>query len=125
MSEHRGVDLIAAERQRQIEAEGWTPEHDDGHMNASLAIAAACYAAPWPIFREQRQARAVVFVDPWPWDDHSDARKKDERGYAANHPHNFPLDFEKPARRIDRLVKAGALIAAEIDRIQRREASRV
>ena len=27
-----GVELIAAERQRQIEVEGWTPEHDDAHV---------------------------------------------------------------------------------------------
>ena len=35
-----GADLIAAERRRQIEAEGWTPEHDAEHGGESLAIAA-------------------------------------------------------------------------------------
>jgi len=24
-----GIERIAAERERQVEAEGWTPEHDD------------------------------------------------------------------------------------------------
>ncbi|MCM0757438.1 hypothetical protein M7775_02505, partial [Sporomusa sphaeroides DSM 2875] len=41
-----GIELIAAERQRQISQEGWTPEHDDQHANGELALAAACYAIP-------------------------------------------------------------------------------
>jgi glucose/arabinose dehydrogenase len=39
-----GVGLIAAERQRQVSQEGWTPEHDDTHTDGSLAGAAACLA---------------------------------------------------------------------------------
>ncbi|WP_216363058.1 hypothetical protein, partial [Nocardia farcinica] len=35
---------VAAERRRQIEAEGWTPEHDDEHGRGEMAPAAACYA---------------------------------------------------------------------------------
>lgn len=27
----RGIELIAAERKRQTEQEGWTPEHDEQH----------------------------------------------------------------------------------------------
>jgi len=41
---------VLAERQRQVTAEGWTPEHDDSHKAGSLAAAAACYtfnAAAW------------------------------------------------------------------------------
>jgi hypothetical protein len=34
---------VLAERRRQIEAEGWTPEHDDAHSTADLAMAASCY----------------------------------------------------------------------------------
>ncbi len=45
MEEPTGVELIAAERQRQMTAEGWTHEHDDEHDDGSLATAAACYAA--------------------------------------------------------------------------------
>lgn len=37
---------IAAERVRQVEAEGWTPEHDDRHNNSELACAAAYALAP-------------------------------------------------------------------------------
>ena len=38
------LDDIAAERERQISAEGWTPEHDDEHGNGELAMAASAYA---------------------------------------------------------------------------------
>jgi hypothetical protein len=31
-----GIERIAAERQRQIEKEGWTPAHDDQHRNDEL-----------------------------------------------------------------------------------------
>jgi hypothetical protein len=34
---------VLAERRRQIEAEGWTPEHDDQHSNWELSRAAICY----------------------------------------------------------------------------------
>lgn len=85
-----GIELIAAERQRQVTVEGWTPEHDDEHMASEMARAAACYALP-----DGYDAR----YDLWPWD-----------GY-----------WWKPApcNRIHELAKAGALIAAEIDRLTR------
>lgn len=98
-----GAELIAAERQRQIETEGWTPEHDDIHDLDELAIAAACYALP-QVYREGY----LGIHDPeyggdgspriWPWD-----------GYWK------PV----PDDRIRELAKAGALIAAEIDRLGR------
>lgn len=47
-----GADLIAAERQRQIEQEGWTPEHDREHGANRLLRAAAAYETAnrdlWP-----------------------------------------------------------------------------
>ncbi|MDD5095446.1 MAG: hypothetical protein PHV74_13865 [Dehalococcoidia bacterium] len=64
-----GVELIAQERQRQVQEEGWTAEHDKQHQNGELAMAAACYSLP-------RTASFVVFrgkdgtpstFDPWPW----------------------------------------------------------
>ena len=45
---------IAQERVRQIEAEGWTPSHDDQHTDRQMARAAACYAI----------GGAMMF---WPW----------------------------------------------------------
>ena len=35
-----GVELIAAERTRQIDVEGWMPDHDDQHSQGELARAA-------------------------------------------------------------------------------------
>ena len=94
-----GAALIAAERQRQIDVEGWTPEHDAEHRDAALLEAAACYLL-------------APYLDP-----------------AARHGHTYPrstlfrwpwaLRFWKPSPgdRLRELVKAGALIAAEIDRL--------
>lgn len=94
-----GCDLIAAERQRQIDAEGWTPEHDAEHRANDLTAAAVCYATPY-------HRRAVVSRD------------------GANVPAGWPwlARFWKPSPddRVRELVKAGALIAAEIDRLQAR-----
>jgi hypothetical protein len=95
MIRSEGVDLIAAERQRQIEQEGWTPEHDAEHTGSLLARAAVCYATP-PSIRGCLPGTDLP-VD-WPW--HSMYWKP------------------TPGDRVRELVKAGALIAAEIDRLR-------
>lgn len=93
----RGLDLIAAERQRQIAVEGWTPEHDAGHAgNEALARAAAAYATPARL-REQLPVPFAGLPALWPWD--------------------FCHWKPTPDDRVRELVKAGALIAAEIDRL--------
>ena len=95
----KGIELIAEERQRQIEVEGWTKEHDAEHINDDLALAAVCYTIPSELrhysYCPLRKERVPDF---WPWD------KK----------------WWKPCpeNRIRELVKAGALIAAEIDRLE-------
>jgi hypothetical protein len=91
-----GIERIAAERQRQIEVEGWTPEHDDQHINEELASAAAYYALP---SAERKDLESTVAVDLWPWDSRWCKLTPDDR--------------------IRELEKAGALIAAEIDRLRR------
>lgn len=94
-----GAELIAAERQRQQDAEGWTPEHDDEHDLSELTRAALVYAKLASL--QACDPDAPIPPDPqgWPW-----------RFY-----------WWKPSHEpIGNLVKAGALIAAEIDRIQRR-----
>jgi hypothetical protein len=96
-----GIELIAEERQRQIEEEGWGDSHDDEHTDGSLADAAVCYAATGPIFEQRNYYNQVSFSDPWPWDDEWDKRED--------------------GTRIRNLQKAGALIAAEIDRLNRLE----
>ncbi|EMP4335263.1 hypothetical protein ABXR30_006222 [Pseudomonas aeruginosa] len=87
---------VQAERRRQVEAEGWTPEHDDEHDTGALASAAGCYA----MF-----SLAYPAGDPsrfWPWD----------------------KSWWKPSPDGRRnMVKAGALILAEIERLDRAAAS--
>lgn len=107
-----GVDLIADERARQMSAEGWSPEHDDGHDGGELAMAAACYAAPDRLYVEERHANSVGFIDPWPWDETDDKRPRNGNMLV----HNWTAS---PQARIRQLAKAGALIAAEIDRLIR------
>lgn len=107
------IDEIAAERRRQIEKEGWSLEHDDGHEDGALALAACCYAAPEPLFGKDDRANGFYLADPWPWD-----RMYDKRPYDGNvvlHPHEFD-----GALRRDLLIKAGALIVAEIERLDRK-----
>lgn len=107
-----GIERIAAERTRQVAVEGWTPEHDDEHRHGELAMAAALYATPAPVFaRIDKQDGGVLFEDPWPWwCSHDDTQRGgptkawDKR---ATHP------------RLRQLEIAGALIAAEIDRLMR------
>lgn len=97
--ERCAIDEIAAERRRQIEAEGWTPEHDDQHDDGELAIASACYAtaASWP--DKSRASDGLLSGKPpfWPWD----------------------ACWWKPTSRRRDLIKAGALIVAEIERLDR------
>lgn len=50
---------VLAECERQKSVEGWTDEHDDGHVHEELARAAAFYAMP---------DRFDGFDDLWPWD---------------------------------------------------------
>lgn len=98
-----GIELIAKERERQIKEEGWTPEHDNKHIDQEIARAASCYAMP-DGYRDMHETldwkgREVRdnYPDMWPW----------EPEYWKPTPDN----------RIRELVKAGALIVAEIDRL--------
>jgi hypothetical protein len=110
-----GIERIAAERKRQISAEGWTAEHDRQHDCGELALAAICYAAPIRIYRRADHAEGVNFCDPFPgWRD-----KRFACGERRDNPGNVPPDpaTYTPSERLDLLAKAGALIAAEMDRI--------
>lgn len=121
-----GIELIAAERRRQIEVEGYSAAHDDEHIGGELAAAAVCYAAPEPVYRQlpEDALGRIVFVDPWPFNNvdesgrgYNDGDKRKELSGSLQPIHSGLLTH---ASRIDLLVKAGALIAAEIDRLQRR-----
>jgi hypothetical protein len=107
-----GIELIAEERQRQITAEGWTAEHDDEHKGAEMADASAVYASA---------AGAIARgADPIELHDSSEGGWSVYIGIDAQI--NWPWDEKwlKLSRDpIRNLVRAGALIAAEIDRLQR------
>lgn len=80
---------VLGERRRQVTAEGWTPERDDKYTKRELAYAASNYAVS-----------ELKHGDPpitWPWDKR----------------------WWKPTTPRRNLVKAGALILAEIERLDR------
>ena len=94
------IDEIAAERQRQIEKEGWTPEHDDRHEDGVLGQAGAVYAHIASIEQYEGWRTNPDRKPPfWPWD----------------------LQWWKPKNRRRDLVRAAALIVAEIERLDRSE----
>lgn len=88
-----GVELIAAERKRQIEEEGFSGNRDDNYTNEELSSAASFYAMPF----HKRNLDLMRWL--WPW--------------------SFTWWKPSPDDRIRELAKAGALIAAEIDRLKR------
>ncbi|ENF1920965.1 hypothetical protein ABQI47_006324, partial [Klebsiella michiganensis] len=93
---------VLAERQRQVTTEGWTPEHDDKYEHGQLAGAASCYA-------RHVNSRGWVF--------HSDPDNYRQEPESTNWPWHH--DWWKPTNPRRDLVKAGALILAEIERIDR------
>jgi hypothetical protein len=111
-----GSELITAERQRQVDIEGWTTEHDEQHKGDGLAWAAVCYAAPERVYRRSlRISGGEHYTDPWPWD-----WRYDKRHPRCDHTPSVRTGpgVASTETRIRELVKAGALIAAEIDRLQ-------
>ncbi len=94
------IKLIAAERERQINVEGWTPERDAAHDDDQMAMAAMCYSCPPACELRDVVNRKGQPKSPseWPWDE----------------------SWWKPSPddRVRELAKAGALIAAEIDRLR-------
>lgn len=93
---------IAGERRRQVEAEGWAPEHDDSHANGEMAVAAGFYA----------------LINGWPYD-RPGALGTSLRGC----PSYWPWDAEwwKPSTAWRNLKKSSALTLAEMERIKRTE----
>ncbi|MGC3680140.1 hypothetical protein ACPTHG_08280 [Pseudomonas aeruginosa] len=91
---------VQAERRRQVEAEGWTPEHDDEHSHGQMARAAACYALAGSSAPNDGTAALLVSL-AWPWDQ----------------------QWWKPTSARRDLVKACALALAEIERLDRAAAN--
>ena len=98
LSIHDGMlhanDAILDERQRQVEVEGWTHDHDDQYENGELPMAAACYAL---LAASPNEVALIKNQGLWPWDQ----------------------EWLKPGDSRRNLEKAGALILAEIERLQR------
>jgi hypothetical protein len=94
---------IRAERQRQVDDEGWTAAHDDTHTAGEMAQAAAAYALK--ARSDEAHARALEIksarAEPFLW------------------PATWSVSWWKPTNRRRDLVKAGALIVAEIERLDR------
>ena len=88
----RGADLIREERRRQIEQEGYNDMHDRHHTPQVLCRAAIGYA----LHEDPSKLVADAAANLWPWSN----------------------EFWKPKDQLRNLVRAGALIAAAIDRLQ-------
>jgi len=103
-----GIERIAAERKRQIEEEGFNALHDGGNNHEEMALAAACYTLP-SIYRYM----PTEVVD----------KKGKHDVKLLNRLFVWDKKWWKPTpkSRIRELEKAGALIAAEIDRLLRLE----
>lgn len=91
------LDIIQ-ERDRQQHEEGWTPEHDDSHAPGAMSRAAACYA--FASFHDAHYRDDGTPVG-WPWE-------------AA---------WWKPKDARSNLIRAAALITAEIERLDRAAAA--
>ncbi len=95
------IDEIAAERRRQIEGEGWTPEHDDQHAEYELSRAAAMYARHAANAHADPLYAVIGAPEAWPW--------------------NYEWWKPKDPRRD--LIRAAALLVAEIERLDRANAN--
>lgn len=100
-----GIELIAAERMRQWQSEGFSFVHDDGHQLGELSEAGAAYATVASamirgVSAGEFPADMMTAEGKWLWEEESWKPSDDP---------------------IRNLVKAGALIAAEIDRLLRKE----
>ena len=101
-----GIELIAEERQRQIDVEGYTEQHDSNHKASEFVYAAIAYTEAAKV--------GVNCQEIGNTNENEIMRRKWGMGlYFPWGQTNF-----KPTTNIRDLVKAGALIAAAIDRLQ-------
>lgn len=98
---------MLAERRRQVEVEGWTPKHDDEHDKGEMARAAACYALH----------AGSCFA--WRADAYQSAKPHEGNPAAQNSLWPWDMKWWKPKDPRRDLVRAGALILAELERLDR------
>lgn len=107
----KGAKDVLAERERQAQEEGFDKSHDAAHDDRSLTAAAACYA--------QHAAQRGWLIEAYP-------PGEGVRRYRADSPPDdwpdtWGLEWWKPVDYRRDLVKAAALLLAEIDRIDAAE----
>jgi hypothetical protein len=92
------IDEFATERRRQVDVEGFTPEHDDRHAPGEIASAASGYIGD--VVGHLMNGHNYPHASPppeWPWEP----------------------EWWKPKDVRRDLVRAGALLIAEIERMDR------
>lgn len=104
-----GVTLIAEERKRQMDVHGYDSKHDSQYQDGSIADMAAIYACSHR--NTEIDGRLTIRSAIW--------------GAMPTYPFDWVRSdrdwFTDQPDRITELVKAGALIAAEIDRLQNQQ----
>jgi hypothetical protein len=94
----KAMNDVINERLGQQDREGWTLEHDDQHVRGEMATAAYCYVGE-VCYRREHPNAGLSSAPPaeWPWES----------------------AWWKPKGDREDLVRAAALIVAEIERIDR------
>jgi hypothetical protein len=107
-----GIELIADERKEQIEKHGFDSNHDKKFKRGSLSYHAAILATPTILYEKYDSAvNKISFIVAEPFDNW----KLPNQNFNGNEV--IDNELLPKEQRIKQLVVAGALIAAEIDRL--------
>lgn len=98
---NKAIGDVINERKRQVSAEGYSTEGDDGYVHGELAAAASVYAMTAVVTLHDNNPATYEAPDSWPW----------------------PQEAFKPKSQREDLVRAAALLIAEIERIDRKNNS--
>lgn len=96
----QALHSIMEERHRQMMVEHWTAQHDDEHTDGALSLAAAAYAISGSVRSRMVDGDQDIIGRIWAY-----------TGWARS--------WFKPKDKRRDLVRAGALILAEIERMDR------
>ena len=99
MAKKTGIELIAAERARQIDVKGFKAPRDAQYTQGQLLLGAIAYIQATGMQLRFGELPKCFVPMAWPWD----------------------RSTWRPGDRKRNLAKAGAMIAAEIDRIENEE----
>lgn len=107
------LSAILAERMRQETGEGWDEAHDDEHVNGELAMVAACYATPMATVSQDEA------VDVSGGRGETPVWERQKFRVPKLWPPAWHASWWKPKDRERDLVRAAALIMAELERLRR------